>query len=217
MAGWDYEFFSLNKSGEKQVLEQQFVEFEMDRGDLVEFYGNFQHYLEQYITDGILIVACDIDMEQQLIRTPDCLYIPQNYYTHAFSKYDYAEVSVEEGYAGFPVNDLQNVTMKMEKYKSWEGEILIDNQSGSKLVTEEWYCIQKLENGEWHRMSELIDGTWKQVGYAIQDGETAVFQINWKTWFGELSAGKYRIVKAVYISSSDATVPHYLAAEFEIK
>ena len=66
-------------------------------------------------------------------------------------------------------------------------------------------------------MSELIDGTWKQVGYAIQDGETAMFQINWKTWYGELSAGKYRIVKAVYISSSDATVPHYLAAEFEIK
>lgn len=217
MAGWDYEVFSLNKSGEKQVLDQQFVEFEMDRGNLVEFYGNFQHSLEQYITDGILIVACDIDMEQQLIRTPDCLYIPQNYYTHAFSKYDYEEVPTENEYAGFPVNDLQNVTMKMEKYKSWEGEILIDNQSGSKLVTEEWYCIQKLENGEWHRMSELIDGTWKQVGYAIQDGETAIFQINWKTWYGELSPGKYRIVKEVSPSLSDSLEPHYLAAEFEIK
>jgi len=216
MAGWNYEVFSFNASGEKQVLDNKSLQFEMGEGSSAEGYGEFQHSLEQYIPNGTLIVACDIDMERQLVSTQDCLHIPQNYYTHAFSKYDYEEVPAENEYAGFPVNDLQNVTMKMEKYKSWEGEILIDNQSGSKLVTEEWYCIQKLENGEWHRMSELIDGIWKQVGYAIQDGETAIFQINWKTWYGELSPGKYRIVKKVYPSLSDSLEPHYLAAEFEV-
>lgn len=217
IAGWDYEVFSLSESGEKQVVDEQAVTFEMEEGSSAEGYGEFQRSLEQYIPDGILIVACDIDMEHQMVRTGESKYRPQDYYSHAFSKYDYEEVSMENEYAGFPINDLQNVTMTMEKYKSWEGEILIANQSGSKLVTEEWYCIQKLENGEWHRMSELIDGIWKQVGYAIQDGETAVFQINWKTWFGELSQGKYRIVKKVYPSLSDSLEPHYLAAEFEIK
>ncbi len=217
IAGWDYKVFSLSESGEKQVVDEQAVTFEMEEGSSAEGYEEFQRSLEQYIFDGILIVACDIDMEHQMVRTGESKYRPQDYYSHAFSKYDYEEVSMENEYAGFPINDLQNVTMTMEKYKSWEGEILIDNQSGSKLVTEEWYCIQKLENGEWHRMSELIDGIWKLVGYAIQDGETAVFQINWKTWFGELSPGKYRIVKKVYPSLSDSLEPHYLAAEFEIK
>ncbi len=217
IAGWDYEVFSLSESGEKQVVDEQAVTFEMEEGSSAEGYEEFQRSIEQYIFDGILIVACDIDMEHQMVRTGESKYRPQDYYSHAFSKYDYEEVSMENEYAGFSINDLQNVTMTMEKYKSWEGEILIDNQSGSKLVTEEWYCIQKLENGEWHRMSELIDGIWKQVGYAIQDGETAVFQINWKTWFGELSPGKYRIVKKVYPSLSDSLEPHYLAAEFEIK
>jgi len=217
IAGWDYEVFSLSESGEKQVVDDQAVTFEMEEGSSAEGYEEFQRSLEQYIPDGILIVACDIDMEHQMVRTGESKYRPQDYYSHAFSKYDYEEVSMENEYAGFPINDLQNVTMTMEKYNAWEGEILIDNQSGSKLVTEEWYCIQKLENGEWYRMSELIDGIWKQVGYAIQDGETAVFQINWKTWFGELSQGKYRIVKKVYPSLSDSLEPHYLAAEFEIK
>lgn len=88
-AGWEYEVFSLNKSGEKQVLDQQFIKFEMDQGNHAAYYGEFQHSLEQYLSGGVLVIACDIDMEQQLVSTRDCLYVPQNYYSYAFSKYDY--------------------------------------------------------------------------------------------------------------------------------
>ena len=87
-AGWSYEVFSLNDSGEKQVLDKKSIEFEMEEGSSAEGYGEFQHSLEQYIADGTLIVACDMDMEQQLVRTEGITCIPRDYYRDAFAKYD---------------------------------------------------------------------------------------------------------------------------------
>lgn len=56
------------------------------------------------------------------------------------------------------VNTLPNVTMTMEKYKSYEGELIISNQTGSDLQTWEWYDIQIWEDGEWRRLDQLTDG-----------------------------------------------------------
>lgn len=87
-AGWSYEVFSFQESGEKQVLEEKTLQFEMEKSSSAEGYGEFQHSLEQYITDGILMIACDIDMGQQFVRTQENRYSPQDYYSQAFSKYD---------------------------------------------------------------------------------------------------------------------------------
>lgn len=114
-----------------------------------------------------------------------------------------------------PVNTLENVTMIMEKYKSYEGDIEITNQSGGELTTGEWYSIYRYEDGEWHRLDELIDGIWHEVAYSIPNGKTAVFPTNWKTWFGELPPGEYCIVKEVYLE--DGFDRYYLATEFELK
>ena len=92
------------------------------------------------------------------------------------------------------MNTLPNVTMMMEKYKSREGDIEISNQSGKGLKTWEWYDIQKWENGEF-----------------------TAFSTNWKTWYGDLSDGKYRIIKKIYETIEDEIHTHYLAVEFEIR
>lgn len=115
-----------------------------------------------------------------------------------------------------PVNTLPDVTMIMIKYKNYEGDIEIINGSDGELQTGEWFCIQKWEEGSWHRVDELIDGIWKEVAYRLPAGETAVLQTSWKTLFGELPPGKYRIIKKVYVEAADRTDIHYLAAEFEI-
>ena len=111
-----------------------------------------------------------------------------------------------------PVNTLPDVTMTMIKYKNYEGDIEIINGSDSELQTGEWFCIQKWEEGSWHRVDELIDGIWKEVVYRLPAGETAVLQTGWKTLFGELPPGKYRIIKKVYVEAADRTDIHYLAA-----
>lgn len=115
-----------------------------------------------------------------------------------------------------PVNTLENVTMAMETYNSCEGDIEIANESGSEITTGEWYSLQRYDDGEWHRLDELIDGIWKEVEYHIPNGETAVFPTNWKTWYGELPPGEYRIVKDVYLHLDNRIATYYLAIEFEI-
>lgn len=97
-ATWEFEVFSLNETGDKEVIEKQSVEFQLDEDEYAdaENFAEFKHLLEEYITDGILIVACDIDLEQQLIRTQKSQYIPQDYYSNAFIKYDNVEDEQEE-------------------------------------------------------------------------------------------------------------------------
>ena len=348
-ATWEFEVFSLNETGEKEVIDKQSAEFELQEDIFAdeESYADFNHTLEEYITDGILIVACDIDFEQQLIRTQESQYIPRDYYSNALVKFDNVEdeqeqyienteksvaeatmvdtskvssIVVTNGNTGekitltsesiaykdllklywqldftaeyeentrvgyqytmklldadgnklqsvtpykdglivddifykydntgdaaeasirlmdyleyiffpqhqsamappitmVPVNLLENVTMTMETFNSCEGDIEIANQRGSEIATGEWYSIQRYEDGEWHRLDELIDAVWKDVEYRIPNGETAVLPTNWKTWYGELSSGKYRIVKEVYLYLENRIDTNYLATEFEI-
>lgn len=96
VATWDYEVFSLKGTGEKEVIDKQSVNFEIGTDDSAESYKEFQSSLNRYINNGILIVACDIDFEEQLIRTQESPYIPQDYYSHAFSKFDNVESLSEE-------------------------------------------------------------------------------------------------------------------------
>lgn len=100
---------------------------------------------------------------------------------------------VDASFTEVAVNTLPNVTMTMEKYKSYEGELIISNQTGNDLQTWEWYDMQTWEDGEWRRLDQLTAGLWTDVLYQIPTGESTVFPTNWKTWYGELPPGKYRI------------------------
>lgn len=87
-ATWEYEVFSLKETGDKEVIDKQTVGFELQEDTFAdeECYAEFNHLLMNYINDGILIVACDIDFEQQLIRTQENQYIPRDYYSNALVK-----------------------------------------------------------------------------------------------------------------------------------
>lgn len=97
-AAWEFEVFSLNEMGDKEVIDKQSVEFKLNEDDSAdeECYAEYNHSLEEYIADGILIVACDIDFEQQFIRTQESQYIPQDYYSNALVKFDNMEDEQEQ-------------------------------------------------------------------------------------------------------------------------
>ncbi|MFR4477361.1 MAG: immunoglobulin-like domain-containing protein [Ruminococcus callidus] len=57
---------------------------------------------------------------------------------------------------------------------------------------------------------------WTDTLYQIPAGEITAFSTNWKTWYGDLSDGKYRIIKKIYETIEDEIHTHYLAVEFEI-
>lgn len=95
-AAWDYEVFSLNELGEKEAIGGRSIEFEIGEESTASSCTEFKQSLEEYISDGILIVACDIDFEKQLIRMQENPYIPRDYYSYAFSKFDMEEETGSE-------------------------------------------------------------------------------------------------------------------------
>ncbi len=97
-ATWEFEVFSLKETGEKDVIDKQTVGFELQEDTFAdeECYAEFNHSLRKYINDGILIVACDIDFVQQLIRTQESQYIPRDYYSNALVKFNNVEAEQEQ-------------------------------------------------------------------------------------------------------------------------
>lgn len=106
--------------------------------------------------------------------------------------------------------------MTMMKYKSWEGEIEITNQTDRELQTGPWYEIQKLEDGVWQLVETRVEIVLEDLAYRLPAGETTVFPTNWKGLYGELPSGEYRVIKYVSVPLADRIETHYLAAEFEI-
>lgn len=118
------------------------------------------------------------------------------------------------------VNTLDGVTMYMEKYKATEGDVEIRNESGKDLEYGEWYDIQvKMDDDRWYSLAMIIDNVaYHAVAYPVKNQETSVWPVNWSYCYGELPAGKYRMVKDImdFRAPGDYT-EYYLATEFEIK
>lgn len=117
------------------------------------------------------------------------------------------------------VNTLEGVTMYMEKYKSTEGDVEIRNEYGKELQYGDWYDIQVQQDGNWYSMPLIIDNAaYHDIAYPVQDQTTSVWEVNWSYFYGELPAGKYRIVKDIIdLREPGDYTKYYLAAEFEIK
>ena len=117
------------------------------------------------------------------------------------------------------VNTLDAVTMYMKKFKSPEGDVEIRNEYGKELQYGDWYDIQVQQDGNWYSMPLIIDNAaYHDIAYPVQDQTTSVWEVNWSYFYGELPAGKYRIVKDIIdLREPGDYTKYYLAAEFEIK
>ena len=112
-ATWQFEVFSLNEMGDKEVIDKQTIGFELQEDTFAdeECYVEFIHSLREYINDGILIVACDADLEQQLIRTQESQYIPRDYYSNVFVKFS----NVEDEQEQYTENTVESTEENTEK------------------------------------------------------------------------------------------------------
>ena len=59
----------------------------------------------------------------------------------------------------------------------------------------EWYRIDRRENGVWKEVEEKEGRFFNLPAYKIPKNEELTFNLNWSHGYGELTPGKYRIVK----------------------
>lgn len=117
----------------------------------------------------------------------------------------------------YEVNLLPEVSLSMDEYKSWEGEVLLSNNSEDLYNYGEWFEIQYCFGDAWYRVPCQNMFGYHDIAWLLPAGDSAAVNINWKDVYGELSAGTYRIVKSVsgHTPEGEAAL-YYLADEFEI-
>lgn len=92
-ASYSYKVFSLSSDGEEQVKDEWFFSVRIE-GDTEAPYEEqeeclktFREKIAPWVEKGELIVATDVDMEEQLISMEDKRYTAADYYNKALDKY----------------------------------------------------------------------------------------------------------------------------------
>ena len=92
--------------------------------------------------------------------------------------------------------------------------LTVQNHSDDEVTFGSEYSIQKYKDGGWNEVEEIEDNNWcwTLILYCVEGKGKSVFDLDWYCLYGELSPGKYRIVKE-YQQGEDACIGY---CEFEI-
>lgn len=117
----------------------------------------------------------------------------------------------------YEVNQIPGITISMDKYKSWEGEVVLWNQTEKMYEFGDWFEIQYKAEGAWYRVPMISWFAYHDIAWMLPADEAVPVMINWQSMYGELPVGTYRIVKSVSEGwSNGENEVYYLADEFEI-
>ncbi len=96
-------------------------------------------------------------------------------------------------------NAASNVAAEIKDISPTGASIVITDNNEPTHIYGEWYRIDRFENDKWVEVEPIIDNYgFNELAYEILEGANEIdFDIDWKWLYGELSAGKYRIVKSV--------------------
>jgi len=135
----------------------------------------------------------------------------------------------------------QNSTITMMSYEIDEYEVnnysdasmvILDESITSKGLTLEfnyygedegttgtWYTIFLYEDSKWNEMSYITDENiaWTMIAYIVEKNQASQMSLDWEWIYGELSTGRYLIVKQFTNHRGPGDFDnYYLACEFTI-
>ena len=103
------------------------------------------------------------------------------------------EVTEENAYA---ISEVENVSATISDISLTGATITIKDTNLTKYTYEEWYVIQKEENGKWYNIpTKVKEYGFNSIGYEVDENNEVKFVIDWKWLYGELPQGSYRIIK----------------------
>ena len=109
---------------------------------------------------------------------------------------------------------LEGVTMKLKDNtltKSGATIIITDNNE-IKYTYEEYYKLEKRIDHIWYELKSKGDAVFNEMGYLVDDNNELEMNIDWSKTYGNLTSGKYRIVKRIYDGEYK-----YFSVEFDLQ
>ena len=108
---------------------------------------------------------------------------------------------------------LEGVTMKLKDNtltKSGTTIIITDNNE-IKYTYEEYYKLEKRIDHILYELKPNSDVFFNEMGYLVDDNNELEMDIDWSKTYGNLTSGKYRIIKRIYDGEYK-----YFSVEFDL-
>ena len=108
---------------------------------------------------------------------------------------------------------LKNVTMNIKENTLTKGgaTIIITDNNKIKYTYEEYYKLEKRIDHIWYELKPRGDVLFDEMGYLVDDNNELEMNIDWSKTYGNLTSGKYRIIKRIYDGEHK-----YFSVEFDL-
>lgn len=91
---------------------------------------------------------------------------------------------------------LENVSISISDISLTGATIIIKDTNKNPYTYGEWYKLEKQIDGKWYELETIIDNYgFNEIGYLPDKNNEVKFVIDWKTLYGELPLGSYRVLK----------------------
>ena len=123
--------------------------------------------------------------------------------------------------SGYEVNVYDDATMTvLEDTVSSTGVTVELNYYGEdEGSTGAWYSLYVYEDDKWNELEYITEENiaWIMIAYIVKQDQPSQMSLNWEELYGELSAGRYLVLKQFYNHESPGEPEeYYLACEFSI-
>ena len=108
---------------------------------------------------------------------------------------------------------LKNVTMNIKENTLTKSGaiIIITDDNKTKYTYEEYYKLEKRIDHIWYELKPSGDVLFNEMGYLVDDNNELEMNIDWSKSYGNLTSGKYRIIKRIYDGEYK-----YFSVEFDL-
>ena len=108
---------------------------------------------------------------------------------------------------------LKNVTMNIKENTLTKSGaiIIITDDNKTKYTYEEYYKLEKRIDHIWYELKPSGDVLFNEMGYLVDDNNELEMNIDWSKSYGNLTSGKYRIIKKIYDGEYK-----YFSVEFDL-
>ena len=108
---------------------------------------------------------------------------------------------------------LKNVTMNIKENTLTKSgaTIIIKDNNKVKYTYEEYYKLEKRIDHIWYELKPSGDVLFNEMGYLVDDNNELEMNIDWSKSYGNLTSGKYRIIKRIYDGEYK-----YFSVEFDL-
>lgn len=86
-----------------------------------------------------------------------------------------------------------------------------------KVMYSNDYKIEIKNGYKWYTIPYIIEPLFNDVGYSLSSDLACYWETDYKSIYGELATGQYRIIKSVLVKNSSGHYDkYYVKAEFQI-